>query len=58
MLPYAQSNDQTFTLTHKKMFWIQACHTIWTGMRKGKKLCVLHGNVEFSLHYEHEERKK
>lgn len=34
MLPYAQSNDQAFTLPHEKMFWIQACHTIWTGMRK------------------------
>lgn len=34
MLPYAKSNDEAFTLTHEKMFWIQACCTIWTWMRK------------------------
>lgn len=34
MLPYAQSNDQAFSLTPEKMFWVQACCTIWTEMRK------------------------
>lgn len=56
MLPYAQSNDQTFTFTHEKMFWIQTCCTIWTWMRKENN-CVFHGSVDFSLHSRQKEKK-
>lgn len=35
-----------FTLTHEKMFWIQACCTLWTWMRKENN-CVLHRSVDF-----------
>lgn len=57
MLPYAQSNDQAFTLTHEKLFWIQACCYHMDMDEKRKQLRLFHGSVEFLLHYGREERK-